>query len=100
MGAKNKLKNSTKYKDVYITKDYARAIQMERKILIKAMFKAKEKGLNAIVENLVSTLTTSRWILNHLNQFYLLIIELLVLLPNQGNACFTLSKHFLQSILS
>jgi len=32
MGAKNKLKNSEKYKDVYITNDFARAIQMERKI--------------------------------------------------------------------
>ena len=42
MSAKTKLKNSKKYKDVYITNDYARAIQMERKILIKAMFKAKE----------------------------------------------------------
>jgi len=75
MGAKDKLKNSTKHKDVYTTKDYARAIQMERKILIKAMFKAKEKGLTAkvanrnfTVENSVSTLTTSRRILNHLNQ--------------------------------
>ena len=60
MSAKNKLKNSEKYKDVYITNDYARAIQMERKILIKAMFKAKERGLkgkvvnrNLIVENSV-----------------------------------------------
>ena len=40
MSAKNKLKNSEKYKDVYITNDYARVIQMERKILIKAIFKA------------------------------------------------------------
>ena len=51
MSAKNKLKNSEKYKDVYITNDYARAIQMERKILIKAMFKAKERGLKAKVVN-------------------------------------------------
>ena len=49
--AKNKLKSSENYKDVYITQDYARAIQMERKTLIKAMFKAKEKGLNAKVVN-------------------------------------------------
>ena len=40
MSAKNKLKNSEKYKDVYIANDYARAIQMERKILIKAIFKS------------------------------------------------------------
>ena len=51
MSAKNKLKNSEKYKDVYITNDYARAIQMERKILIKAMFKAKEQDLKAKVVN-------------------------------------------------
>ena len=51
MSAKNKLKNSEKCKDVYITNDYARAIQMERKILIKAMFKAKERGLKAKVVN-------------------------------------------------
>ena len=43
MGAKNKLKNSTKYKDVYITKDYARAIQMERKILIKRCSRPRRK---------------------------------------------------------
>ena len=40
--AKNQLKSSENYKDVYITQDYARAIQMERKTLIKAMFKAKD----------------------------------------------------------
>ena len=51
MSKKNKLKNSEKYKDVYITNDYARAIQMERKILIKAMFKTKERGLKAKVVN-------------------------------------------------
>ena len=50
MSAKNKLKNS-EYKDVYITNDYARVIQMERKILIKVMFKAKERGLKAKVVN-------------------------------------------------
>ena len=31
MSAKNKLKNPDKYKDVYITNDYARAIQMHGK---------------------------------------------------------------------
>ena len=51
MSAKNKLKNSERYKHVYITNDYARAIQMERKNLIKAMFKAKERGLKAKVVN-------------------------------------------------
>ena len=51
MRAKKNLKNSEKYKDVYITNDYARAIQMERKILIKAMFKAKERGFKAKVVN-------------------------------------------------
>ena len=30
--------------DAYITADYAKAIQDERKKLIKAMFKAKEQG--------------------------------------------------------
>ena len=49
--AKNKLKKSKHYEAVYIKQDYARAIQMERKTLIKAMFKAKEKGLNAKVVN-------------------------------------------------
>ena len=51
MSAKNKLKNSDKYNDVYITNNCARAIQMERKIQIKAMFKAKERGLKAKVVN-------------------------------------------------
>ena len=51
LNAKNKLKNSKNYKDIYITQDYARAIQMERKSLIKAMFKARERGLNAKVVN-------------------------------------------------
>ena len=33
--------------DIYITQDYARAIQEERRILIKAMMKAREEyGLN------------------------------------------------------
>ena len=33
--------------DAYITQDYARAIQEERKVLIKAMMKAREEhGLN------------------------------------------------------
>ena len=36
-------------KDVYISQDYAKAIQQERKVLIKAMFQAKERGLSAKV---------------------------------------------------
>jgi len=44
--AKNRLKDSSRTKDVYITHDYAKAIQQERKVLIKAMFQAKERGLS------------------------------------------------------
>lgn len=51
LSAKNRLKKSDKYKDAYITKDYARAIQEERRSLIKAMFVAKEKGRVAKVIN-------------------------------------------------
>ena len=47
--AKRRLRDSTKYKNSYITQDYARAIQMERKVLIKAMFVAREKGMKAKV---------------------------------------------------
>ena len=86
MSAKNKLKNSEKYKDVYITKDYARAIQMERKILIKAMFKAEERGLKPKVVNrnlIVFYVDNIPLDLNHLNQDKLLINDLLVLLSNQ-----------------
>jgi len=44
------LKASSRAKDVYITQDYAKAaIQQERKVLIKAMFRAKERGLSAKV---------------------------------------------------
>ena len=35
--------------DAYITADYAKAIQDERRKLIKAMFKAKEQGSEAKV---------------------------------------------------
>ena len=45
--ARNRLKDSERAKDVYITQDYAKAIQQERKVLIKAMFQAKERGLSA-----------------------------------------------------
>ena len=47
--ARNRLKDSSRAKDVYITQDYAKAIQQERKVLIKAMFQAKERGLSAKV---------------------------------------------------
>ena len=43
------LKKSRRFKDAYITQDYAQAIQMERKVLIKAMFLAREKGADAKV---------------------------------------------------
>jgi len=35
--------DSTAPADAYITEDYARAIQEERKVLIKAMMKAREE---------------------------------------------------------
>ena len=47
--ARNRLKDSSRAKDIYITQDYARAIQQERKVLIKAMFLAKERGMSAKV---------------------------------------------------
>ena len=46
---RNRLKESSRTKDVYIKQDYAKAIQQERKVLIKAMFQAKERGLSAKV---------------------------------------------------
>ena len=51
LGVKNRLKKSDRYKDAYITKDYAWAIQVERRSLIKATFAAREKGCNAKVIN-------------------------------------------------
>ena len=47
--ARNGLKDSSRDKDVYITQDYAKVIQQKRKVLIKAMFQAKERGLSAKV---------------------------------------------------
>ena len=47
--AKGRLRNSSRFKDAYITQDYAKAIQMERRVLIKAMFLARKKGMNAKV---------------------------------------------------
>ena len=48
---KNRLKSSYRYSDAYITQDFARAIQQERKTLIQAMFAAKKKGRDAKVIN-------------------------------------------------
>ena len=47
--AKGRLRHSTDYPNAFITKDYARAIQLERKELIKAMFIARKKGISAKV---------------------------------------------------
>ena len=40
---RSKIKQSVAYPDAYITEDFARAIQEERKVLIKAMMKAKDE---------------------------------------------------------
>ena len=42
-------KNSTTYQDAYITQDYAKAIQQERRTLIKAMKKARALGFDSKV---------------------------------------------------
>ena len=47
--AKGRLRNSSQYENVYITQDYAKAIQMERNVLIKAMFLARKKGMKVKV---------------------------------------------------
>ena len=41
-GKRGKIKQSTVHHDAYITEDFARAIQEERKALIKAMIKARD----------------------------------------------------------
>ena len=43
------IKESTRFKDAYITADYAKAIQDEQRKLIKALFKAKEQCSEAKV---------------------------------------------------
>ena len=44
---RSKLKRSAVYRDAYITEDFARAIQEERKVLIKAMMKSMDElGMN------------------------------------------------------
>lgn len=40
---RSKIKNSGNHTDAYITEDFAKAIQEERKILIKAMLKARNE---------------------------------------------------------
>ena len=46
---RSKLKHSTVFENYYITEDYARAIQEERQVLIKAMIKAPEElGLDNV----------------------------------------------------
>ena len=49
MVRKKDLKNSTTYQDAYITQDYAKAIQQERRTLIKAMKKARAFGFDSKV---------------------------------------------------
>ena len=44
LASKNRLKSSVRVKEACITQYYAREIQKERKILIKAMFAAKRAG--------------------------------------------------------
>ena len=46
---KKGIKESTRFKDAYITADYAKAIQDKRRKLTKAMFKAKEQDSEAKV---------------------------------------------------
>ena len=47
--AKGRLRYSSQYENAYITQDYAKAIQMERKVLVKSMFLACKNGMNAKV---------------------------------------------------
>ena len=47
---KNRLKSSARYGEAYITQDYAREIQKERKTL-QSMFAAKQAGRDAKVVN-------------------------------------------------
>ena len=47
--AKRRLQESNRFRDAYITADYAKAIQDERRVLVKAMFKAREMGCQAKV---------------------------------------------------
>ena len=58
---RGKIKKSTTYPDAYITEDYTRAIQEERKKLIKARMKARDAhGLNNDFFTLTRTDTIMR----------------------------------------
>lgn len=48
---KKDLKNSTTYRDAYITQDYAKAIQQERRTLIKAVKKTRALGFDSKVND-------------------------------------------------
>ena len=48
---KNRLKASDRYGEAYITQDFARAIQKERKTLIQSMFAADQGGHDTKVVN-------------------------------------------------
>ena len=48
---KNRLKSSARHSEAYITQDFAREIQKERKTLIQSMFAAKQAGRVAKVVN-------------------------------------------------
>ncbi|XP_068724060.1 ribonuclease Y-like [Montipora capricornis] len=60
---KGKMKSSSSYTDAYITEDYARAIQLERRALIKAMMKARdEQGIqNATVRGRYLIINNERY---------------------------------------
>ena len=60
---KGKMKQSSSYTDAYITEDYARAIQFERRALIKAMMKARdEQGIqNATVRGRYLIINNERY---------------------------------------
>ena len=48
---KNRIKSSARHSEAYITQDFAREIQKERKTLIQSMFAAKQAGRVAKVVN-------------------------------------------------
>ena len=45
---RGKIKQIHQLEEAYITEDYARAIQKERQILIKAMMKARNDGIDNV----------------------------------------------------
>lgn len=68
---RGKIKNSDNYPDAYITEDFARAIQLERKTLIKAMMKARESaGLpDAKVVGRFLIINNERYDHNHIPEY-------------------------------